>query len=40
VRLSNERAALVKDGNDMMNYVNVFGTKRLSVFKNIAQSTT
>lgn len=35
-RLSEERANSLKGGQELLNYVNVFETKRLSVFRNIA----
>jgi len=35
VRLSGERATLLKEGSELLSYVNVFPTKRLNVFKNI-----
>jgi hypothetical protein len=37
-RLSYERAISIKNGQETMNYVNVFPTKRLSIFKAIENS--
>jgi len=38
VRLSEDRSHIVKEGDDLLTYVNVFPTKRLNVFKSIAQN--
>jgi hypothetical protein len=35
VRLSEERAGSLKEGNDLLTYVTVFPTRRLRVFENI-----
>lgn len=34
-RLSGERANLLKEGSEVLTYVNVFSTKRLDIFKSI-----